>query len=1500
MSNVSRLIAELSPEKRELLGRQLREKRTSKRTEPVVTPRDSSIAHAPLSFHQERLWFAAQYDSGSPLYNLAAAVRLTGPLQRAALEHSYNEIIARHDSLRTVFSMKNGLLVQSIDPVRYAELPLRDLSGLTAGQQDAEVQRLFEADARVSFDLARGPLVRFSLLRLAEDKHTALLTMHHIISDGWSIGVFIRELAACYEAFVEERGPSLPPLPIQYPDFAIWQREWLQGEVLETELAYWKQQLSGTVPMLQLPTDRPRPPAQSSNGAKHPFVLSTSLSFVLKSFCQQEQVTMFMLLVAALQALLHRYSGQEDIVVGTPVAGRYPVETETLIGYFVNTLALRTTVTGQMSVRQLLGAVREMSMEAFAHQNLPFEKLVDAIDPARDLSHTPLLQVWFVLHNTPAPKLNLRGLEFEFIEVDTGTAKFDLSLSIVETAAGLRGAWIYNTDLFDPETVGRISRQFQLLLEGMVKDPDRSIALLPLLTGPERERLIAGCSSTSVAQPTDLCLHHFFEAQVERTPEAVAIELGSDRLTYRQLNQRANQLAHYLQSLNVGPEKLVGLCMERSLDVILGLLATLKAGGVYVPLDPQNPEERLAFMMQDARAPVLLTQSWLISELPAYAAASDIVCIDSDWDSIARESDANVASTAQPENLAYVIYTSGSTGKPKGVGISHRAAVDHCITMQQEFGLTAADRVLQFASFGFDVSLEQILPTLFSGATLVLRGAELWTAVDFRQQIRKLKLSVVNPPTAYWHQLAQEIAGCEESFSSTPLRLMIVGGDLLLQEPVKLWQSCSTQAATLVNAYGPTETTITASLFVIPPGFCDGPNGGRIPIGRALPNRSMFVLDCCLEIVPVGVPGELCIGGPLLARGYLNRPDLTAESFCPNPFNQTPGARLYRTGDLVRYLADGNIEFLGRVDDQVKIRGYRIELGEVEAALVENPYVREAVVVPQLDMTGEKRLVAYLVGDQDQLRRLGELRAFLKKKLPEYMIPVAFVTLDKLPLSSNGKVDRARLPVPSESRPEVEASFAAPGTMVEEVLVQMWADILGVERVGVNDDFFDLGGHSLLATQVVTRVRETFQVELPLRRLFESPTIGGLAESIESELRAGHSQKDLPIQKRTLNEHLPLSYAQQRLWYLNQLNPDSGSYNLLTMVELSGLLDVEILKRSLNEVIRRHEVLRTTFIVVNGEPEQRISPPARAASLSLSVRNLTTLAEEKQQPLMARFAREESAKPFDLENGPLLRAILVALDERRHVLLLTLHHMVCDAWSLGILLKEVAALYQGFASGQPSPLDDLTIQYADYALWEKDWLQGERMQKQLDYWQQQLAGAPAVLSLPTDRSRPPTQTHRGQKITFTIPNNLLEEVKNLSRAAGTTLFMTLLGAWQVLVARYTGQFEVSVGSPIAGRNNSEAEQLIGFFVNTLVMRTDLTGDPTFKEVLHRVREVSLNAYMHQDLPFEKLVEALQPERQGDQNPLFQVMFILQNTPMPSLEFGGLKLRPVDFDSGTAK
>ncbi len=553
-------------------------------------------------------------------------------------------------------------------------------------------------------------------------------------------------------------------------------------------------------------------------------------------------------------------------------------------------------------------------------------------------------------------------------------------------------------------------------------------------------------------------------------------------------------------------------------------------------------------------------------------------------------------------------------------------------------------------------------------------------------------------------------------------------------------------------------------------------------------------------------------------------------------------------------------------------------MGEVEAALVENPYVCEAVVVPQPDVTGEKRLVAYLVGDRDQLSRLGELRAFLKKKLPEYMLPAAFVTLDQLPLSPNGKVDRARLPVPSESRPVVEASFAAPGTIVEDVLAQMWAGILGVERVGVNDDFFDLGGHSLLATQVVTRVRETFHVELPLRRLFESPTIGSLAESIESELRAGHSRKDLPVQKRTRNEGLPLSYAQQRLWYLNQLNPESGFYNLLTMVEFSGPLDVAILKRSLDEVIRRHEVLRTTFIVVNGEPEQRISPSARAASLS--VRNLTTLAEEKQQTLVAQFAREESARPFDLQHGPLLRATLVALDERRHVLLLTLHHMVCDAWSLGILLREVAALYQGFASGQPSPLDDLTIQYADYALWERDWLQGERMQKQLDYWQRQLSGAPAVSSLPTDHSRPPTQTHRGQNITFTIPNDLLEEIKNLSRAAGTTLFMTLLGAWQVLLARYTGQFDVSVGSPIAGRNNSEAEQLIGFFINTLVMRTDLTGDPTFREVLQRVREVSLNAYMHQDLPFEKLVEALQPERQGDQNPLFQVMFILQNTPMP--------------------
>jgi len=1487
--SVSKLIAELSPEQRELLARQLREKKT-KPNQMTIVPRNESSA--PLSFHQERLWFLIQYEPDRPLYNLPAGVRLTGPLNRTALEQSVNAIIARHEAIRTSFALKNGEMVQVVNPPRPIELPLTDLSALAGDEQEREVQRLIEVEARAPFDLATGRLVRVSLLRLQEEKHIALFTMHHIISDGWSIGVFTRELAAFYEAFVKGEHPSLPALPIQYGDFANWQREWLSGDVLEQELFYWKQQLSGISPMLQLPTDRQRPATQTFNGAKHSFAFPAQLSTDLTAFCQQEQVTTFMFLVAALQALLHRYSGQDDIIIGTPVAGRYPLETETLIGYFVNTLALRSIVTGEMTFRQLLKNVRETSMEAFAHQNVPFEKLVDAVAPARDLSHTPLIQVWFVLHNTPMPRLNLRGLELEPFEVDAGTAKFDLTLSTVQTPQGLRGSWVYNTDLFNVETVARISEQFQRLLEGAVRNPDRSISSLPLLSQQEREQLTAACHAPAAGRPLNLCLHQLFEAQVERTPDALAVEIGAERVTYQQLNQRANQLAHYLRALGIGPEKLVGICMERSLDVIVGLLATLKAGGVYVPLDPQQPEERLAFMMKDAEAPVLLTQSWLVAELPAYAAMSTVVCLDDDWQTIEQESETNLTNEIAPESLAYIIYTSGSTGKPKGVCISHRVAVDHCLTMQQAFGLSDADRVLQFASFNFDVSLEQILPTLFTGATLVLRGNELWTVSDFQHQLEKLNLTVANLPTAYWHQLAKE-----ESLSSGRLRLMIVGGDLLLPEPAKLWQSRS-QSTILINAYGPTETAITASLFVIPPGFCDESMSGRVPIGRPLTNRSMFVLDRDLELTPTGVPGELYIGGPLLARGYFNRPDLTAERFCPNPFSQTNGERLYRTGDIVRYLPDGNVEFLGRVDDQVKIRGYRIELGEIEAALVENPDVREAVVMPREDVPGEKRLVAYVVSEQGKSQKPSELRFFLKKKLPEYMVPSAFVMLSELPLTPNGKVDRVVLPAPDDSRPEVEASFVAPGTVVEETLAHIWSDVLGLERVGINDDFFELGGHSLLATQVVSRVREAFGIDLPLRRLFESPTIAALAEIVESELKTGTEAAKISIQARERDGSLPLSFAQQRLWYLNQLDSGSAVYNMLTMVEFEGELNVEILERCFHEVIKRHEVLRTTFAAVDGEPQQVISSPGRTTPLS--TRNLAQLPETKQQELIAKFAREESARRFNLEKGPLLRALLVVLGDKRHVLLLTLHHIVSDGWSLGLFVKEVAALYTAFAKNEPSPLSELSIQYGDYALWEKELLQGEKLQNDYRYWEQQLAALPEELNLPIDYPRPAARSFRGRNTTFTVSEQLLAKLKELSRSEGATLFMTLLAAWQVLLARYSGQLDIAVGSPVAGRNQRELEQLIGFFVNTLVLRTDLSGEPSFREVLQRVRDVSLNAYMHQQLPFEKLVEALQPERQTNRNPLFQVMFSLQNTPEPELEFAGLKLRPLEFHSGTAK
>ncbi len=1080
MGDLAQRVADLSPEKRTLLTRRLQKKRAEAAQEQAI-PRREDLDSFPMSFAQQRLWFLDQFEPGSPLYNIPATLRIAGPLNVEALKRSLNEIVRRHEVLRATFVTENGHPVQTIVPELNLPLPVIDLQRLPREEQTARVMRLAIEEAQCPLDLTQGPLMRASLLKLDGEEHILLLTVHHIAYDGWSTGVIIQELGAFYDAFSHGRPSLLPELPIQYADYAHWQRQWLQGEVLDSQMAYWKQQLDHLAPTLELPIDRPRPSVQSYRGAHYSFELSRNLYEKLLALSRQENVTLFMTLLAAFQTLLYRYTGHEDISVGTPIANRTRLEIEGLIGFFVNTLVMRVDLGGKLGFRELLKRVQEVTLGAYAHQDVPFEMLVDALQPDRDMSHSPLFQVIFDLHKAPLENLRLGDLKLSLLDIETGTAKFDLMLMMEEGVGRLGGLLEYNTDLFDETTIKRMARHFQTLLEGIVTDPDRSLSMLPLLTEAEKSQLLVDWNATTVDFAQDQCIHQLVELQVKERPDAIAVTCGEEALSYAQLNCRANQLAHYLHKLGVGPGTLVGLCVERSPELVVGALGVLKAGGAYVPVDPLYPEERLVFILEDTRSPVLLTQAHL--GLGALASGVQVICLDADWGLIAQEREDNPTSRVTQRDLAYVIYTSGSTGWPKGVQLEQKGLLNLVYWHQRAFDVSWMDRVSQIAGPGFDASVWEVWPYLTAGASIHIPSDEIRALPDkLRDCLVSEAITISFVPTP----LADSMMLLDWP-SDIALHTLLTGGDKLHGNP------SPNLPFELVNNYGPTEDTVVATSGVVPPkeSVESAPS-----IGRPIANTQIYLLDACLQPVPMGVPGELHIGGTGLARGYLNRPELTAERFIPNPFSSEPGARLYKTGDLVRYRPDGNLEFLGRIDHQVKIRGFRIELGEIETVLRKHPALKETMVMAREDTPGDRRLVAYVVPEEEP-SPAGELRRFLKEKLPEYMVPSAFVTLEALPLTPNGKVDRGALPSPDWTRPELERAFVAPRTPVEEVLSGIWAQVLGVERIGVHDNFFELGGHSLLAIQLVSRLREAFQVELPLRDLFETPTVADLAERID-------------------------------------------------------------------------------------------------------------------------------------------------------------------------------------------------------------------------------------------------------------------------------------------------------------------------------------------------------------------------------------------------------------------
>ncbi|NWE18993.1 non-ribosomal peptide synthetase, partial [Pseudomonas sp. P7548] len=1408
----------------------------------VVVERDQPLA---LSFAQERQWFLWQLDPASAAYHVPTALHVRGPLDTAALAHSLEALIQRHEPLRTTFVEQGEQTLQVIHP----SLPV-----LIEHQQveASAIEQSVSEEILRPFDLRSGPLMRVKLLEVESDHHVLVITQHHIISDGWSLQVMVDEWMTLYQGRAQ-----LPALPIQYADYAQWQRDWMAAGEKQRQLDYWRARLGSEHAVLELPLDHPRPAVQSQRGARRKIHLDATLVASLKALAQRQDVTLFVLLLASFQTVLHRYSGQSEIRVGVPIANRNRLETERLIGFFVNTQVLQADVHGQMTFEQLLGQIKQRALEAQAHQDLPFEQLVEALQPERSLSHNPLFQVMFNHQdNLRTAPLALPGLHLQPVDWAGHTTQFDLNLETEESADGLWASLTYATDLFETATAQRLAEHWQNLLRAVVQDAAQALDELPMLSAGQWQQVVHDWNDSPVEFPSERCVHELFEARALAHPDAIALHFEGEHLSYAELNRRANRLAHRLIAAGVGPDVLVAVHVERSLEMVVGLLATLKAGGAYVPLDPQFPAERLAFMLDDSRARVLLTQPHLIGRLAQPDGLQVLLVNDAEGDAH------NPQVAVTPQHLAYVIYTSGSTGQPKGVMVRHEALCSFTHGMAQTLHIGAEARVLSLTTFSFDIFALELYVPLSVGATVLLSGQAMALDPDaILDRVQAQSASVLQATPSTWRMLL-------DSPRASLLRGIqcLCGGEAL---PADLAQRLLDLQGPVWNLYGPTETTIWSAAHRL--------LEAQPFIGRPIANTSLFILNAGLTPCPQGAAGELLIGGVGLARGYHARPALTAERFVPNPFG-APGERLYRTGDLARYRADGVVEYIGRVDHQVKVRGFRIELGEIEASLREQPGVREAVVLADND-----HLIAYLVTATPEEPHA--YKAALRERLPDYMVPAHWVFLDSLPLTPNGKLDRKALPKADAT--VLLKGYVAPVTLREQQVAAIWAEVLDVPQVGLDDHFFELGGHSLLATRVISRVRQALALDVALKALFEHPALGDFVAALGEE----GAQVPAICQADRL-QPLPLSYAQERQWFLWQLDPDSAAYHIPSALRLQGALDLAALQRSFDTLLARHESLRTHLRQTAAGTVQVIED-----SGLIDVER----ADCEFADLKARVA-DEVARPFDLLRGPLLRAKLLRLAEDEHVLVLVQHHIVSDGWSMQLMVEELVQLYAAFSTGETPDLPALPIQYADYAVWQRNWMEAGEKARQLAYWREQLGGQQPVLELPFDHLRPALPSHRGARHGIELAPELLAGLRNLAQAAGVTLPMVLLASYQALLHRYSGQEDVRVGVPIANRNRLETEGLIGFFVNTQVLKADIHGQMSVQQLLDQVRQRSLDAQAHQNLPFEQLVEALQPERSLSLSPLFQVLFNHRMTSADShlQRLTDLHVEVLSWDEGVAQ
>ncbi len=1272
---------------------------------PLVRPasRDGEL---PLSFAQQRLWFLDQLEPGSPFYNLPIVVHLNGLLNVAALEKALNEIVERHEILRTTFGHVDGRPVQRISESLCLPLPLVNLTNAPAAERAAQVQQLIDDEAQRPFDLAAGPLLRASLLRLSGREHILLLTMHHIISDGWSMGVFMQEMGNLYIAHVNGRPSPLTKLTIQYADYAIWQQNWLRGKVLENHLAFWREQLAGAPVVLELPADKPRPPVQTHRGANFKFELPEDLSQALVALGQRESATLFMVLFAAYATLLHRYTEQEDFLVGTPIANRNRSEVESLIGFFVNMLVLRARPAPEMSFLDLLGRVREATLGAYAHQDMPFEKLVDEFQPERDMSRSPLFQVMFALQNAPMTIVDLPALKLKPVAGESGAAKFDLSLYVEEGAHGLSGTWEYSSELFDAATIARLSAHFTTLLQSIVSDPQQRLAELSMLAEAEQHQLLVEWNETAADFPADSCLHQLFEQQAARTPDRTAVADEDAQLTYGELNRRAEQLAAQLRSLGVGPEVRVALLLERSVEMVVALLGVLKAGGAYVPLDPDFPPARLSFMLADSQARVLVTQRRLTGIVEAQGIPAIYIEEEREAEAppgveaIGGLKPATLLHNVEPENLAYVIYTSGSTGQPKGVAISHRAIVNFLSTMLRRPGLQPSDCMAAVTTLSFDISaLELFLPLITGARVEVISRGVAADGQELAARLAACGATVMQATPGTWRLLLA--AGWSGGLKA------LCGGERL---PEDLAAELAARAGEVWNMYGPTETTVWSSVSEVKG------NGERVNLGRPIANTQFYVLNAGMRPVPVGASGELYIGGEGVARGYLNRAELTAERFVPDPWSGEAGARLYRTGDVVRWRG-GELEYVGRGDGQVKVRGFRIELGEVEARLREQASVAEACVVAREERGGGKRLVAYVVIQSEQQQpTVSELRSFLHERVPEYMVPSAFVMLDELPLTPNGKVDRRALPEPGHERPELDNGFVAPRSAVEEALAGIWSEVLGVEDVGVNDNFFELGGDSILSIQIVSKASHAGLNFAP-RQLFQHQTIAELALAVNLSTAVEAEQEPVvgPIS---------LTPAERRFFEDENHDPQQSTQAL--MLEARDELEADLLRLAIEHLHLHHDALRLRFEQEQAAWQQFNAAPEAWEGFSQA--DLSGLSEAAQAAIIGEQATAVQGS-MNLSEGPLLKALLFKLGAGRAArVLLIAHRLIVDDVSWRILLEDLDTAYAQLSRGEALSLGPKTSSFRQWAERLTEYAKSDGLKP--DYWLKELDRP--VLPLPLD------------------------------------------------------------------------------------------------------------------------------------------------------------------------